>query len=85
MAKIRLRRGAFATMMSAHPDPAAAAIDALPAITVMILRRPANSWLFSTSENNTIDRADMATTAADEQAASRANKSAAQFAVGVIV
>ena len=43
MAKIRLRRGAFATMISAHPDPAAAAIGELPAITVMILRWPANS------------------------------------------
>ena len=32
--KTRLRRGAFATMISAHPDPAAAAIDLLPAITV---------------------------------------------------
>ena len=85
MAKTRLRRGAFATMASAHPDPAAAAIGALPAITVMILRWPANSWLSSTSENNAIDRADMATTAAEAQVARRAEKSAAQLAVGVIV
>ena len=84
MAKSRLRRGTFATMISAHPDPAAAAIGALPAITAMILRWPAHSWLSNSCENNVIDRADMATTAADEQAASRANKAAAQFAVGVI-
>ena len=85
MAKIRLRRGAFATMISAHPGPAAAAIGALPAITVIILRSSAYSWLFSTSENNAIDRADMATTAADEQVASRADKSAGQLAVAAIV
>ena len=85
MAKIRLRRGAFATMISAHPDPAESAIDALPATTVMILRWLANSWLSSTSENNAIDRSDMATTAADEQVASRADRSTAQLAVGVIV
>ena len=85
MAKIRLRRGAFATMISAHPSPAAAAIGALPAITVIILRWSENSWLFSTSENNAIDRVDMATTAADEQAESRADRLATQLAVGVIV
>ena len=84
MAKIRLRRGAFATIILAHPDPAAAAIGALPAITVMILRFPTNPWLSSTLENNVIDRADMATTAADEQAASRFDKSAVKLAVGLI-
>ena len=75
MAKTRLRRGAFATMVSAHPDPAAAAIALLLAITVMRLRNPANWLVSSICENNFIDRADMATTAADEQAASRAGKS----------
>ena len=85
MAKIRLRRGAFATIILAHPDPAAAAISALPAITVIILRWSTSSGFSSIRENNTIDRADMATTAADEQVASRADKLAAQLAVGVIV
>ena len=75
MAKTRLRRGAFATMISAHPDPAAAAINLLLAITVMRLRYPANWLVFSICENNFIDRADIATTAEDEQAASRDGKS----------
>ena len=75
MAKIRLRRGAFATMISAHPDPATVAIALLLAITVMRSRYPANWLVFSICENNFIDRADMATTAADEQAASRDGKS----------
>ena len=75
MAKTRLRRGAFATMISAHPDPAAVAIALLLAITVMRLRYPANWLVFSICENKSIDRADMATTAADEQAASWAGKS----------
>ena len=84
MANIRLRRGTFATMISAQPDPAEAAIGALPAITVMILRFSANSWLSSICENNAIDRADMATTAAEEQTVSRANKLAERLAIGVI-
>ena len=85
MARIRLRRGALATIIPAHPVPAAAAISALPAITVMFSRWSANSFFSNIFENNAIDRADMATTAADEQAASRADKSAAQRANGVIV
>ena len=84
MAKTRLRRGAFATIISAHPDPAVAAIALLMAITVMRLRQPAKWLLFSICENNFIDRADMATTAADEQAASRDGKSLEIYLVATI-
>ena len=84
MAKTRLRRGAFATMILAHPDLAAAAITLLLAITVMRLRYPANWLLLSICENNSIERADIATTAADEQAASRAGKSLLRFPVATI-